>query len=262
MKCFVCGGEMNPFMKKFFGMKNLESCEYVRCENCGLVVAKTLYEMPQKNWEALNYECHATYQNTNELAVDPNWLPRLKAQAKVIAELINRGVLDKNANALDYGAGDGKLSDFVAEKDWLKKFDKYMARPNENYLSAEDLQPESFDFVITCSVFEHLLGKNDVEKIFALLKSSGTMALHTLICEEVPRDPNWFYLQPVHCTFWTNAAMKIIFSRYKFKACAYDVGARLWFMFRDAEKISLLKNLPFVVSNDFVDYWKVKPYRK
>ena len=156
------------------------------------------------------------------------------------------------------GAGDGKLSAFVGG-DWLKKFDAYMARPNENYLSAEELTPASFDFVITCSVFEHLIGAADVEKIFALLKSNGTMALHTLICEEVPRDPNWFYLQPVHCTFWTNAAMKKIFTQYDFKACAYHVEARLWFMFRDAEKISLPKD--FIAANDFVDYWKVKPYR-
>lgn len=266
MNCFVCGGEMVPFMEKFFGMKNLDACEYVRCENCGLVIAKTLYEMPRSTWEALNRECHAAYQNTDTLDVDPNWLPRLKAQAEVLSELINFGVLDKNTRAVDYGAGDGKLSAFVSDKNWLKKFDAYMSRPNENYL--RELTPASFDFVITCSVFEHLLGAQDVEKIFALLKSNGTAALHTLICEEIPRDPNWFYLQPVHCTFWTNAAMQKIFTQYKFKACAYHVEARLWFMFRDLEKFSRLKTCAekifgtWVFANDFVDYWKVKPYRK
>ena len=169
-----------------------------------------------------------------------------------MSELINIGVLEKSARAVDYGAGDGKLSAFVGG-DWLKKFDAYMARPNENYLSAEEMTPASFDFVITCSVFEHLLGRNDVEKIFALLKPSGIMALHTLICEEVPRDPNWFYLQPVHCTFWTNAAMQKIFKQYDF------AESRLWFMFKGAAKVSLPEN--FIVANDFVDYWKVKPYR-
>ena len=258
MNCFVCGGEMRPFMKKSFGMKNLDVCEYVRCEECGLVVAKTIYEMPHSDWENLNRECHAAYQNTNELAIDPRWLERLKAQAKVLSELINIDVLEKSARAVDYGAGDGKLSAFVGG-DWLKKFDAYMARPNENYLSAEEMTPASFDFVITCSVFEHLLGASDVEKIFALLKPSGIMALHTLICEEVPRDPNWFYLQPVHCTFWTNAAMQKIFKQYDFASCAYNVESRLWFMFKGAAKVSLPED--FIVANDFVDYWKVKPYR-
>lgn len=257
MKCFVCGGEMSPFMKKFFGMEHLDTCEYVRCENCGLVIAKTLYEMPRSRWEKLNRECHAAYQNTDALDVDPRWLERLQAQAKVLNELVNVGIIEKSARAVDYGAGDGKLSDMC--KPWLMKFDEYMARPNENYLT--ELKPASFDFVITCSVFEHLLGAADVEKIFALLKSDGIMALHTLICEEIPRDPNWFYLQPVHCTFWTNAAMKIIFRQYNFKACAYHVESRLWLMFRDAERILRLKNSEWILAEDFVDYWKAKPYR-
>ena len=265
MNCFVCGGEMHPFMEKSFGMKNLDVCEYVRCAKCGLVIAKTIYDMPRSQWEALNHECHAAYQNTNSLDVDPRWLSRLKAQAQVISELINIGVLDKNSNAVDYGAGDGKLSAFVAKNGWLKKFDAYMARPNENYLSAEDLKPASFDFVITCSVFEHLLGGGDVEKIFALLKPDGIAAIHTLICEEVPRDPNWFYLLPVHATFWTNSAMQKIFKQYEFNSCAYHVESRLWFMFRDKGKFlrtcAETSSSTWIFANDFVDYWKVKPYR-
>lgn len=262
MRCFVCGGDMRPFMKKSFGLKYLDACEYVRCEECGLVIAKTLYDMPHELWTALNRECHAAYQHTAALAVDPNWLPRLKAQAAVLSELIERGVLDRNARSVDYGAGDGKLAEMC--KPWLMKFDAYMARPNENYLSAAELKPASFDFVITCSVFEHLLGARDVEKIFALLKADGTAALHTLVCEEVPCDPNWFYLQPVHATFWTNAAMKKIFKQYDFKACAYHVESRLWFMFRDKEKFSRLENCAgtWSFAEDFVDYWKAKPYRK
>lgn len=267
MKCFVCGGEMSPFMEKNFGMKYLAACEYVRCGDCGLVVAKTLYDMPRSDWESLNRECHAAYQHTDALAVDPRWLERLQAQAEILAELVKIGVLDENSRAVDYGAGDGKLSDYFAAKIDslpLMKFDAYMANPNENYLSAEDLLPASFDFVITCSVFEHLLGANDVEKIFSLLKSDGTAALHTLICEEVPRDPNWFYLQPVHATFWTNAAMKKIFHQYNFKACAYHVESRLWLMFRSLEKFSRLKKSArdFVCAEEFVDYWKIKPYRQ
>lgn len=266
MNCFVCGAKMSPFMSKNFGMRHLDACEYIFCENCGLVVAKTLYDMPHERWELLNRECHAAYQNTDVLDVDPRWLERLHAQANVLSRLIQLEIIEKSARMVDFGAGDGKLSDFLAKKvsaPRLMKFDAYMARPNENYLPTEELLPETFDFVITCSVFEHLLGINDVEKIFSLLKSGGTMALHTLICEEVPRDPNWFYLQPVHATFWTNAAMTKIFRRYDFKGCAYHVESRLWIMFRDAEKFARLKNSAsdFVFADDFVDYWRVKPYR-
>ncbi len=266
MNCPVCHAEMNPFIEKFFGMKYLDKCDYVRCENCGLVVAKTLYEMNHNDWENLNRECHAAYQNTDALDVDPKWLERLHAQANILAELVKVGVLNENTRAVDYGAGDGKLSNYFAEKisaPTLMKFDAYMSRPDENYLPPESLTPASFDFVITCSVFEHLIGADDFAKIFALLKDDGIAALHTLVCEEVPRDSNWFYLQPVHATFWTNAAMQKIFDQYRFKACAYHVESRLWFMFRDTDKFSLLKKCSgtWSFSNDFVDYWKAKPYR-
>ena len=107
MNCFVCNGNMRPFMEKSFGLEYLDACQYVRCDDCGLVIAKTLYDMPHEQWEALNRECHAAYQNTDALAVDPNWLPRLKAQAAVLNDLISRGVIAESARAVDYGAGDG-----------------------------------------------------------------------------------------------------------------------------------------------------------
>ena len=261
MNCFVCNGEMHPFLQKNFGLENLSACGYVRCENCGLVVAKTLYEMPSTQWQKLNHECHAAYQNSDANAVDPNWLPRLHAQAELLSALKDFGVID--LPAVDYGAGDGKLSAFAG--DWVQKFDEFMSRPDANYLHA--LTPKTFNFVITCSVFEHLLGRRDVEKIFGLLTDKGTAAIHTLVCEEIPRDSSWFYLLPVHATFWTNAAMKKIFAQFNFVGCAYHVEARLWLLFRDEEKYFRLKTCAdkisgtLVTANNFVDYWKAKPYR-
>ena len=164
----------------------------------------------------------------------------------------------------------GVLRKKIAEKlqrDWLKKFDAYMAE-DESYLSAEELKPGSFDFLVTSSVFEHLLGnQGDVEKIINLIKPDGVMALHTLICEEVPCDANWYYLLPVHCTMWTNKAMSIIFKKFNFKGCAYNVESRMWFMFRSVADFERLKAQvndlkgTWQLDENFVDYWKVKPYR-
>ena len=270
MKCFVCGGEMNFFLEKDFGLENLGKCEYVRCEDCGLVISKTVYEMNQEDWSKLNFECHDKFFHTqaNEEA-DPKLLDRLEAQANVLVELIQRGVFKSDWSTIDYGAGSGLLADKINSKlqtDWLKKFDAYMAE--ENYLSAEEVKPASFDFLVTTSVFEHLLGnQGDVDKIIDLIKPGGVMALHTLICEEVPKDANWFYLYPVHCTMWTNKAMSKIYKKFNFKGCAYNVESKMWFMFKknsDFDKLKAeIKNLSgtWQVSEDFVDYWKVKPYR-
>lgn len=86
----------------------------------------------------------------------------------------------------------------------------------------------SFDFLMSSSVFEHLLGnRGDVDKVIGLVKPDGVMGLHTLICEEVPRDPEWHYLLPVHCTLWMNAAMSIVFEKFGFRHCSYNVEAQV-----------------------------------
>ena len=104
------------------------------------------------------------------------------------------------------------------------------------YLSDNEVIPNSFDAVISCAVFEHLFGKSDVDAILQLLNEHGILFLHTLICEEVPKDPDWFYLGAAHVTFWTNAAMTHIYNTYGYAGCAYNVDARMWLFFKDKEE--------------------------
>lgn len=96
---------------------------------------------------------------------------------------------------------------------------------NTDYLLDSNMQKKAFDVVVICSVFEHLLGKGDVEEIMGLLKEQGIFCLHTLVCEEVPQNPDWYYLLPAHCTIWTNKAMKILYEQNGFKGCAYNLEA-------------------------------------
>ena len=264
MDCFICGGKMAPFLEKDFRLKNLGRCEYERCENCGLVVSKTLYEMPEAQWRALNLECHESYQGTENCDADPRWLERLHRQAEMICELYERGIFSPRERFLDYGCGDGKLADFVNEKlaaPVVEKFDEFMTKPE--YL--QKVSPAEFGAVMTCSVFEHLIGRRDVEKILRLVKSDGVFLLHTLIAEEIPRDANWFYFLPPHCTFFTNKSMQILYGQYEFCGCAYNVGARMWLMFKDESlwREFCAKDLrgEWALSEKFVEYWKAKPYR-
>ena len=159
MKCFVCGGEMTPYFEKNFGMKHVDKCEYVCCENCGLVVSKTVYEMPREQWEKLNYECHSALFNKGEIDyrdIDPNVFVRFETQSNFFSELVKHGIFKADWKAVDYGAGNGTLADMTNKKigtAWLKKFDAYMEARDENYLS--EVSPKSFDFLVSSSVFEH-----------------------------------------------------------------------------------------------------------
>ena len=271
MDCFVCGARMEPFLKKEFHMERLGTCEYVKCSSCGMVVSKTHYEMGKGEWQALNHECHAMYQGSDSNVFDPHWVERLNLQARVLADCLREGILPAGCRAVDYGCGDGKLADLVndlAGNPVLDKYDEYMGISREGYVQKQDLEGKAYDLVVTCSVFEHLLGAQDVERIFSLLKPTGTFALHTMVCEEIPCDTDWFYYLPVHCTFYTNEAMGRLFRTYGFRGCAYQVEARLWLFFRDLERWHRLRDvsgsLPgtWEMAEGFVDYWKQKPYRE
>lgn len=120
---------MNPYFHKHFELENLSDCEYVRCENCGLVVAKTIYDLDADSWRKLNCKFHGNYQGTDHDPNDPNWISRLKTQAQMFVELFQTNVLDPSGRSVDYGCGDGKLADMInsrLDRIVLNKFDAYM----------------------------------------------------------------------------------------------------------------------------------------
>lgn len=266
MKCFICDQEMTKyFVKKWQeGMVG----EFVRCPNCGMVINKTMYEMPIQEWMKENKELHSEYQGTNEMKYDPKWLDRITMQGEAILQLYSLDIFPLTGRCIDYGCGDGKLADLVNRKQQLiLKYDKYMGQGKEGYLEDKEVKASGFDVVICCSVLEHLIGKAEVQKVFDLISNEGVLCLHTLVCEEVPKDPDWFYLLTVHCTIWTNRAMEILYRNNGFIGCAYNLEAQMWFMFRNKEQFQRLQNVKhkligtWFFSDGFVDYWKKKPYR-
>ena len=84
-----------------------------------------------------------------------------------------------------------------------------------------------------------------------------------MVREAVPRDPNWFYLLPVHCAFFTNTSMQILFEKWGFSSSLYAIDARMWFWFRsEAEgtaialrRAGLLHDEGYRFKHGFVDYW-------
>jgi hypothetical protein len=252
--------------------------QIVICDKCGMVINQSVYEMTTKEWGKLN-DSHRSYQGTDSDPNDPNWIQRLRTQADVLAELFRYKVLNENEKNIDYGCGDGKLSDYIMDAyekktgdrpahNFIGKYDKYMRPANAtDYYNDGDVEAGGFDFVVSCSVFEHLRGINEVDSILSLVKPDGIVGLHTLVCEQVPQDPDWYYLSGCHCTIWTNKAMQILYQKNNFKGCAYHVEARMWFFFKDKARFEKLKDIyreipgTWVLSDDFVDYWKQKPYR-
>lgn len=279
MQCLVCNHTMEHYFVKEFQITALNSTEYERCPACGMVFSKTHGELSLAEWSEINTRTHSSYQGTDHSKGDPRWIQRLHAQKEAIARLYACGVVGKTAtpsddsgknpiNAIDYGCGDGKLCDMLATDEGITvgKYDKYMG--NASYMRDEEVEGKQFPLVISTSVLEHLRSREEIDAIIKLVdRGCGIFALHTLVCEEVPCDPAWFYLVSVHCAFFSNKSMALLYKEYGFECCFYAVDAQMWFMCMNKASVLPLQEQyrsfseKWVYSDDFVDYWKQKPYR-
>ena len=263
MKCLICNGSMEFSFSKKFGVFGLSKVDYWCCENCGFTISRTHAEMTTAEWESLNHEYHAAYQATESNPDDPRWIARLKSQTRVISDAARIGLLDPKGRWLDYACGDGKLSELLEDKNLtLLKYDRYMAR-QDGYLDAGKLLPKRFDFVITTSVFEHFTLREQFDSVEMLVTDNGVLGVHTLVCETVPRDPDWFYLIPVHCAFHTNKSMNLLMQQWGYVASIYNVDSRLWLWFkrpgqlqqRIADENTRSNGVSYIYKKGFVDYW-------
>jgi hypothetical protein len=265
LACIACGATLAPYFSKRFDALGLATVDYLRCPGCGFVESRTHAEMSTERWETLNHDYHAAYQGGDADPNDPRWLSRLQSQAEMLADATALGLLPRGQRWLDYACGDGKLASLVAERGLkLEKFDRYMGR-GPSYLQEADLRPGTFGFVITTSVFEHLLRREEFDAIERLVSADGVLGLHTVVRDEVPADPSWFYLLPVHCSFHTNRSMSRLFEQWGYTCSVYHVESRLWLWFKGAVEpraaIVAAANERatgprYVFKRGFVDYWK------
>lgn len=145
------------------------------------------------------------------------------------------------------------------------KYDKYLGK-SQGYLSEDKLKHQKFSFVITTAVFEHVRDIESLDEINNLVGINGVLATHTIVMEQIPCNPDWHYLLPVHCTFFTNKSMQILFERWDYKASLYHPLSRLWFFFKNDDglqgKISRLNDQAksnediYHYKQGFMDYWK------
>ena len=265
MECIICNSSMQFFFSKHFDAFNLAKVDYWKCSSCGFVISRTHAELSASKWEELNTAYHSAYFGGNSNADDPRWTERLNVQAEVIQDQVSLGILPPG-KWLDFASGDGKLSAILADRYGLTllNHDPYMSM-GANFLAKRQLDLHGFGFVITTSVFEHMVKREDFNRVAGLVAKDGIMGLHTMVCESVPAEPTWFYLLPVHCAFHTNESMSILMNQWGFKSSLYNVEARLWLFFRStgeeigaiATKANERAGRPkYIFKRGFVDYWK------
>lgn len=276
--CIICGANTEYFFSKNYEthpgspFKDVLTVDYWKCKHCGFVISKTHQKMTKDQWSDLNTSWHHLLERENKDDFQSGTVnqPPYADQALSLMMLEKNGIIDIG-DTLDYAAGYGTLSRFLKkymDAD-IKVFDRYVHDDENNldYIAEKDLK--KYKCVINSAMFEHVLDRKSLDDVNNLVKEDGVLMLHTVICENIPNDPNWFYLDPVvHTAFHTNKSMEILMGQWGYGFSAYSPQAKSWFLFKKdcglnvdleykIEKINKeIQTNYFHYKNGFVDYWK------
>lgn len=255
--CIICNNKTEHYFDKNFNTKYLGKVEYFRCPNCGFVHSDTHYSMNQSKWEDLN-----KFYNMESYDIEREFFEHKPPylQQALFFQILEKNNIIKKGNWLDYGAGLGNFNNI------LKKYFNLQIDNYDKYFNPKlDIKPRSYDLVFSSAVLEHITSFKPLEEMLTGLKSDAAFAFHTVVCERIPKDSNWFYLLPFHCSFFTNRSMQIFMDNYGFDFSIYSPIAKTWVLLKgDYEEMEekskainkyLMSNYLYV-KNGFVDYWK------
>lgn len=271
--CLICGTPTQyDFSKTYANYPGSPfpeplTVDYCRCGHCGFVLSRTHQAMSAETWSALNTSWHHHYENHRDNKVSN--APPYAEQALALQMLARNGVLDLD-DSLDYAAGYGTLSKFLSKyfDARLRIFDRYVRDGSSGSVHVAESQLGRYGLVINSAMFEHVLDRAALDEVNNLVADDGVLMLHTVVCERIPRDPNWFYLAPmVHTAFHTNRSMALLMAQWGYAASVYSPLAKSWWLFRAGhpalERIedivdtvnTELRMKYFLYKPGFVDYW-------
>lgn len=271
MDCLICTAPSDYYFSKTYTeppydsfMVNIGPVHYFKCSNCGFVLSKTHTELQKNEWIRLNHDTHVFFEDTRENKLVNQ--PPYANQALMLRILGENGIID-TSRMIDYAAGYGTLSNILAryfDMD-LAIYDPYVIKGStDRYLSVEELG--KYKVVLNSAMFEHILTRPDLESVNDLVDDDGCLVLHTLICENIPADPNWFYLKPpVHTAFHTNKSMNILMDQWGYRSSIYCPQGKSWVLLKnDSDELADLVaeineelQLEYLFYKPgFVDYWK------
>lgn len=271
MKCIICNSDSEYFLSKKYSespydefMREIGDVHYYKCKNCGFVLSKTHSELNKNQWVKLNYLVHNHLENPENQKMFNQ--PPYVDQAMMLLILSKHGILSIK-NMLDYAAGYGTLSKVLAKYCGIKLpiFDQYVEEGDANkYVHKDNLG--KYDTVLNSAMFEHILKREDLDYLNNLVDKDGCLIIHTVICENIPQDANWFYLCfPVHTAFHTNKSMEILMNQWGYHSSIYCPKSKSWILLKKEIKgvTEVVHSINQELQTDylyykkgFVDYWK------
>ena len=238
--CPVCTAPaVFHFEKEYDPVFELGKVLHVCCTGCGFTWSPTLYALSEADFARVNDLFHTRYGEGDDPSFDPDLVRRPK-WATAIYSLFRAGVIPGDKPWLDFGCGAGALVSFLANHDGpdVVGYEPFMGHtaPQDVTLVKEDqLAPGKFGLVIATALLEHIRDLKQFDDICNLVAEDGCLAFHTWVSDRITSRPDWFYLRPVHCSFFSTEAMNIVMRRNGFTSATHIPMGNLNFWFRRPE---------------------------
>ncbi len=233
LSCSICGGNCIPLDVVDFN----KSCEetkgkflrlsgvpvyYYLCNKCGFCFTPEFGKWNLKEFSEKIY-------NKKYIEVDPDYKTiRPEANATNLVNMFKGK--EEYIKHLDYGGGNGLLSDLVKKLKW--KSSSYDPFVNHD-ISVEELG--DFNLITAYEVFEHVPDINSLmSQLDLLLKDDGIILFSTLLSDGNIK-PNhrldWWYASPRngHISLFSKNCLGILAKKYKFNTGSFSSGFHVFF---------------------------------
>lgn len=273
--CLICNTEMDFYFQKDkycapsmeILTKNIVPVQFDECPHCGFLASKTHKALSFDAWEKLNSDYHHHHSESGGRSVSGFNAPPYIEQALMIELLTNNQIID-TSSVLDYAAGYGRLSHLMRKyfNREIPCYDKYVRNLEHQYIA----EPTNsvWSMVINSAMFEHVLTRQDLDDVNMLVSENGSLMIHTVVVDRVPKNPDWFYTDvPVHTVVHTNKSMNILMEQWGYKSSIYSPKSKSWVLLRQPYKE--IKPLVENINNElqttwlfgkdgFMNYWKTR----
>jgi len=183
---------------------------YYICEQCGFCFSPEIYKWQLSEFEKYIY-------NDEYIEFDPDYKgTRPKGNAEGMLKLFKDK--DENLIHLDYGGGDGLLSETLRKRGWKSSsYDPFVDR------ETEISELGHFNLITAYEVFEHV---PDVIKLMSqitsLLTEDGIIIFSTLTSDgniKINQRIIWWYVSPRngHISIFTKKSLGILANKYNFR---------------------------------------------
>jgi hypothetical protein len=190
---------------------------YNHCTDCSYTFAPEFKMWTEKDFLEKIY-------NDQYIEIDPDYLEaRPKSNFQILKKFFSEQ--NKFIKHLDYGGGNGKLSQLLREDGWNSEtFDPFP----DGGMSINDLG--KFNLITAFEVFEHVPDIHILMKNLTLLMSDDCLILFSTLVSDghiKPRNRiNWWYASPRngHISVFSKQALSILGSKYTLDFGSFNDG--------------------------------------